>query len=173
MRLQDAIADFIEATRQNTFRYLAGFDDTNHTKQAPNLPNHAAWNLGHCALTMHRVAERLDGKPMPESDFIPAATRGDANRFGTESVAFGSKPAADPTGYPSFARCQQVFSSACERLAAAVRAASDAKLQEMTPWGPGQSPLYLLTMRMAAHNGMHTGQIADLRRALGFKSIFS
>lgn len=31
----------------------------------------------------------------------------------------------------------------------------------------------LPALRMMGHNGMHTGQIADLRRALGFKSIFA
>jgi hypothetical protein len=27
--------------------------------------------------------------------------------------------------------------------------------------------------RMVFHNGFHTGQIADMRRALGFKGVFS
>lgn len=172
MRLQDVIPELLDAARANMHRYLAGFDDTNHTTQATNLPNHAAWNLGHCALTMHRVAERLDGLPLPESDFA-TGPRGDARRFGAESVAFGSVPAGDRSAYPPLARCVEIFDGASERLAAAARSASDARLAEPTPWGQAQMPLYLLVMRMATHNAMHTGQVADLRRALGFKSVFA
>lgn len=106
MSRRDALAEGILTCKAATARYLAGFDDANHTSQAPNLPNHAAWSLGHCAMYMNRVAERLDGGPMPESDFIvgdmtkppadPISPRGDKTRFHTESISFGSKPSADP-----------------------------------------------------------------------------
>jgi hypothetical protein len=36
-----------------------------------------------------------------------------------------------------------------------------------------QMPVWALVSRMTFHNGFHTGQLADLRRALGFRSIFS
>jgi DinB superfamily len=173
MRVQDAVAELIDASRTNVFRYLAGFDESNRTKQAVNLPNHAAWNLGHCALTMHRVAEKLDGRGIPEADFLAGADRGDASCFGTESVSFGSVPKDESSAYPSLERGRAIFSSAADRLIAAVRAASEPKLSEVTPWGSMSMPLYLLAMRMATHNGMHTGQLADLRRALGFKSVFA
>ena len=173
MRTQDAIADFIDATKAGVARYLAGFDDSNHTRQAPHLPNHLAWCLGHCALTMHRAIEKFGAGPIPETDFIIGAQRGDRERFGTESVAFGSTPTSDAGAYPSFARCVAIFNAASDRLARTSREASDGKLRETTAWGPGQVPLYLLAMRMCTHNGTHTGQIADLRRALGFKSIFA
>ena len=58
-RIGDEIADAIGSTSVLLDRYLNGFDDTNHTRQAPNLPNHVAWVLGHLALTMHRAAERI------------------------------------------------------------------------------------------------------------------
>lgn len=173
MRIQDAVAEFIDATKVGTARYFAGFDDTNHTRQAPHLPNHLAWCLGHCALTMHRTIEKFGAGAVPETDFIAGATRGDRARFGIESVAFGSTPTSDAAAYPSFARCIEVFNAASDRLARTVRDASDGKLRETTAWGPSQIPLYLLAMRMCAHNGTHTGQIADLRRALGFESIFA
>ncbi len=173
MRTQDAIAEFVLMSKMGTARYLAGFDDTNHTSQAPHLPNHVAWNLGHCALTMHRACEKADGIGPPETDFILAAARGDAARFGTESVAFGSTPTPDPTAYPSLARCTAIYHNAIDRTAATARSLPDARLEESIVWGPMNTPLSLLLMRMGFHNGMHVGQIADLRRALGFKSIFS
>jgi hypothetical protein len=172
MRIQEMLAESVLSSKALVGRYLAGFDDASHTRQAPMLPNHVAWNLGHLALTMHRVAGMIDGGSIPAADFAPAGeARGD--RFVTESVAFGSKPGDDRAGYPALARCVQVFESACERLATAARNASDVKLQEQVPWGQGQTPLWLLVVRMCFHNGMHTGQIADLRRAFGFRSIFS
>ena len=85
----------------------------------------------------------------------------------------GSAPTADAGAYPTLARSIEIYNAGCDRLASAVRGASDAKLSELTPWGNTQITLGLLAARMIFHNGMHTGQIADLRRAMGFKSVFS
>jgi len=174
MRAQDSLAEAIRSNKTLIGRYLKGFSDANHTKQAAGLPNHVAWNLGHIALTMHRVAERLDGQGLPVSEFVSGAA-GNAQRFASESVAFGSMPTGDSTAYPAYARCVAIFEGACERLASAVSQASDAQLAAETPWGaPGMTmPMHLLVARMSFHNGMHCGQIADLRRALGMGSIFS
>jgi hypothetical protein len=176
MRTQDPLADSVLACKHLLGRYLAGFGDQNHTRQAPTLPNHVAWTLGHLAMTMHRVAEKLDGRPMPTEDLAPggAAPSDPATRFpprfGAEQVAFGSRP-VDAPEYPSFGRCVQIYESACERLAGAVREASDRQLAAAVQWGAGESALLLLVARMIFHNGMHTGQIADLRRALGMGTI--
>jgi hypothetical protein len=169
---QDALAEAVLNSRALLARYLVGFDDTTHTRQAPGLPNHVAWSLGHLALTMHRVAEMIDGKPLPAGD-IGEAGAGSPERFDREMVAFGSKPVPDPSGYPALARCVEIYNGACERMGAAVRSASDAKLAETVKWGAGTATLGSLAGRMVFHNGMHTGQIADLRRALGFTSIFA
>jgi hypothetical protein len=172
MDRRTTIAEGIAATKPALTRYLKGFDDTNHTRQAPNLPNHAAWCLGHLALTMHRVAEKLDGSPLPPSNFIqgPACT---STHYATEAISFGSPAPSPTTPFPSFARCVEAFNGAVDRLAAAVRNAPDAKLDETIKWGPADSPLWAVALRMIYHNGTHTGEIADLRRALGMGSIFS
>lgn len=178
MKAQDVLAEGVLSTKVLAARYFAGFDDSNRTTQATNLPNHFAWNLGHLALTMHRAAERLSGQQgLPESDFIvggTAAGGGDARRYATESVGFGSKPVDAPSQYPSFDRCVEIFNAACDRLAAVVRGLADDDLQAGAPWGQGQTiPKFLMAQRMMFHNGDHVGQIADLRRAFGFKSIFA
>ncbi len=168
-----ALAHGIELSQTLTKRYFAGFDDSNRTKQAPGLPNHFAWQLGHLALTMHRVAEKLDGGSLPPSDFSPS-DRGDARCFGTESVSFGSKPSDSPASYPGASRCVEVFDGSCVRLARALRAAGPDKLARQHPWGAtgATSSVHDLALRMLVHNGMHAGQLADLRRALGMGSIF-
>ena len=169
----EVLADSVLACKPLMTRYLVGFTDSNHTTQAHLLPNHAAWTLGHCAMTMHRVAEKLDGKPAPESDFIVGATKGDAARFGTETVAFNSRPTHERTLYPTLSLSIAIYESAYDRLGAAVRAATDETLTKPVTWGTGQTTISALVMRMVFHNGMHCGQIADLRRALEMKSIFA
>jgi hypothetical protein len=169
------IAQSVLLSKQLLIRYLAGFNDATHVRQTPDLPNHVAWNLGHLALTMHRVSAMIDGQPLPSDQFLEGAdgTRGSRDKgvFDREAVAFGSRPEERHDRYPNLARCTQVFELACDRLAQAVQSVPDAKLDEQVPWGGGQITLAMLVMRMVFHNGFHTGQIADMRRALGFKSI--
>ncbi|MCE7974352.1 MAG: DinB family protein [Leptolyngbya sp. PLA1] len=172
MRRQDLLAESVLMSKPLVLRFLPGFDDSNATRQAPNLPNHAVWSLGHLALTMHRVAEKLDGVPLPGDTFAPGPA-GDARRFATESVSFNSEPADTPANYPPLARAVEIFEKACDRLAAAARHATDAVLDAPTPWGATTVPVWTLVLRMSFHNGIHTGQLTDLRRSLGFKRVLS
>jgi len=171
---QEALADGVLACKMLAGRYFVGFDDTSCVHQAPGLPNHLAWSLGHLALTMSRLVAMLGGNPPPESDFITGdGTRGTPERFDTESVSFGSRPESRGDRYPTLGRCIAIYDGACDRLAGAVRGADDASLDKVVRWGAGEAPVFMLVMRMIFHNGVHTGQIADLRRALGMKSIFA
>lgn len=169
---QDALADAVLASAPLLARFLKGFDDANRTRQAPGLPNHAAWCLGHLALTMHRVAEMLDGQPLPADAIAPGAgesrdRKGAPAAFFAETISFRSTPTDDPSLYPALSRCIAVFEGACARLADAARAADDATLDREVPWGVGRSTVRALIPRMIWHTGAHTGQIIDLRRALG------
>lgn len=178
MNAQDAIAEGVLTTMAGMGRYLVGFDDSNHTRQSPGLPNHVAWCLGHLALTMHRACQKIRPEhALPAADFFEGGTKtggGDARRFATESVSFGSQPVADGRQYPGLARCVEIYNNAVEAVAATIRAVPDGDLRTEVEWGAGMKiPKFLMAMRMMGHNGMHIGQIADLRRALGFKSIFA
>jgi hypothetical protein len=151
-------------------RFLDGFNDENRTTQAPGLPNHAAWTLGHCALTMHRLAEALDGGALPEQDFVHGEGRdGDHRRYDTQSICFRSVPMVDPARYPALERGQLIFEAAVQRLACAVEgsASLDAPLQ----WHGQAIVAGRLVARVAFHNGCHGGQLTDLRRALGFPPV--
>jgi hypothetical protein len=169
---QDLLADAILSSRDLLGRFLEGFSDANRTKQAENLPGHVAWILGHCALTMHRVAEDCDGRALPERDFVTGdGHAGGSERFDTESICFDSAPVDDPQRYPSMARCRAIFEAACQRLASAVRDASPGALEKMVPWVVGEIPFWKLVQRIAFHNGVHAGQIIDLRRGLGLDRV--
>jgi hypothetical protein len=98
----------------------------------------------------------------------------DRGHFDIESVSFGSRSPSDQYHHwPTLQRSRLVFESACDTLAGVVRGLSDADLDRLIPWGTMQIPIWSAVTRMIFHNGTHTGQIADLRRALAMKSIFA
>jgi hypothetical protein len=176
MTRQQTLADAVLESRALITRYFKGFDDSNHTSQAVNLPNHFAWTLGHLALTMHRAADRFVAPPaeLPETDFLTGdGASGTRDRFDSESVCFASVPSADASRYPSCDRCIEICNHAAARLAAAVRNADDRLLDSETDWGTARCPLWSTAVRMVFHTGTHCGQLADLRRALGLGSIFA
>lgn len=174
----ELLAEITLLNKQLLGRYLVGFNDVTAVRQTPDLPNHVAWTLGHLALTMHRVAASIEGTGvgLPEKDFVNGggfAGSKDKGYIDADAVGFGSKPEDRHDKYPTLARTTEIFNTACDRLAAAVRTCDDAKLDSVVPFGSMQMPVWALVSRMTFHNGFHTGQIADLRRALGFRSIFA
>ncbi|MBU0637441.1 MAG: DinB family protein [Planctomycetes bacterium] len=172
MTFQETLAAGVLASKQLLTRFLAGFNENNRVQQAEHLPNHVTWCLGHLALYLNRVASRIDGATMPERDFVTGGGHvGSAERFDTESVCFTSQPTSDPARYPSLARAIEVYESACERLAAAVRGATVGTLECTIDWIGGEITLWVLVQRVTFHNGVHAGQITDLRRALGLGRV--
>lgn len=167
----ELLAQGVESTKALVGRYLTGFDDQSALAQPAGLPNHVIWNLGHLALTMSRVTEKLDGRPLNPAWFTSGTST--PQTFALESVAFGSQPSKPGQTYPSLSRATEIFNESVNGLAHAIRGASDAKLEESTPWGNGTTTLSMLIVRMVFHNGCHTGQITDTRRALNMKSIFA
>src|SRR4051812_30778068 len=140
MTRQEILSNGVIESRDLLRRYFKGFDDTNHTKQATNLPNHAAWTLGHLALILNRVAEKLDGQPLPPESFLKGdGAAGSRQRFDTESIAFNSQPINDASRYPTWPRCVEIFGAAIDRMAQAVRRATDQQLDAPTRWGAGET----------------------------------
>jgi len=173
----ETLAQVVDATEPLLMRYLDGFTDENRAASAPGLPNHVIWTLGHLALYLRRATDRVAGReigPLPAADFVTGdGTAGDARRFDSESVCFGSEPTPDASMYPSLSRGVQVFSSANADFAATVRGLAPGHLDQETTWGVRRRVLTnaQLVQHMAFHNATHTGQIVDLRRALGIGRI--
>ncbi|MDA0802776.1 MAG: DinB family protein [Planctomycetota bacterium] len=168
----EILAVMILSTKPLTLRYLAGFNESNRTLQRADLPNHPVWILGHLALTMQRFSMRFDAGPLPDSDFVEGDGRqGDADRFDTESVSKDSTPSADPAHFPTLARAQDIFSTACDRMAAMLRTQPDTRFSEEVPWHDGMQRVDALVARLAFHNGLHAGQLTDLRRAMGLPFV--
>lgn len=171
MTRQQTLAATVRESKSLLERYFAGFNESNCVATAPNLPNHFLWTLGHVSISMYRLAAKIDGRDLPQSVFIDGPV-GDSLRFGAESVAFGSRPKQDASIYPPLERTLEIFADASERAASAFEKAADGDLDKEVAWGKWMVPAWSLAPRIAFHNGTHCGQIADLRRALGMKSIF-
>lgn len=153
-------------------RFLDGFDDTNRASAAPGLPNHLSWTLGHCALTMQRAADVVSGfrepQALPTADWVHGdGTAGDPSRYDTESVCVGSEPVADTKRYPRLDRAVAIFRSSIDKMASASAEATPAMLSREIAWGKGEMLAGDLVGRIVFHNGMHAGQLVDLRRGLG------
>ena len=170
------LARAIEASEPLFLRYLEGFDDETWCVQSKTLVNHAAWTVGHLALTMQRAADRVEGfdvsQKLPASDWVHGdGTAGDPSRYDTESVSFGSTPVSERSKYPRPQRAREIFSAAVVRLRETVAGANVEALGRETPWGGGKIMVGDLAIRVAFHNGTHTGQLIDLRRALGMEKV--
>jgi hypothetical protein len=174
MTRQQMLADSVRLSGSLVARYFMGFDQTNHTKTGPGLPNHFAWTLGHLALTIHGAAAEFDGGALPVSDFVCGDGRGDdADRYDPAAIGFGSAvPGEGPARWPAHGRCVAIFEGAVARLASAVEHATDAELDATVQWGAMEVALWTLPIRMVNHNGTHCGQLVDLRRALGMSRLF-
>lgn len=172
MRESDFLAGVVRASGPVLTRFLAGFTDRTHTLQAPALPNHVAWTLGHCAYTMGRLVERLGGDPLPDCDFLVGdGTRGTSERFDTLSVRLGSRPRPDAAMYPALNRATRIFEDAVDRLASRAGVMDENALAVEVSWGAQQRTRRDLLVRVSLHNAQHAGQLADLRRALAMPTI--
>ncbi len=161
-------------------RFLAGFDETNRTAQASGCPNHPVWILGHCAFTLARLADLIGGTTSAVSDDFDDAQDsvgaggdavGDAARFRVSDVAKDSTPSRDPARYPSLARSCAIFNNAIETLARTIECTNSPRLLESIDWNESAIRIDVLILRICFHNGMHAGQLTDLRRGLGFAPV--
>lgn len=148
-------------------RLMAGFDDRMAVAQPPGLPNHLIWTLGHCAHTMSRLASMFDGAELPASDFAESAgSQENRAQFDITSICRESTPEDNADRYPTLIRSQEIYAAACHRLANAVAQLDERELNKTVQWHDGPISKVDLIARVCFHNGAHSGQILDLRRAL-------
>ena len=166
------LARAVETSGPLFLRFLDGFTEETWCVQSKTLVNHAAWTVGHLALTMQRAADRVEGfdasQQLPASDWVHGdGTAGDPSRYDTESVSFGSTPQSDRSKYPRIDRAKEIFNGSTARLSGVLSSANVEALKRETPWGSSPIAVGDLALRIVFHNGTHTGQLIDLRRALG------
>lgn len=126
--------------------------------QPGNLVNHPTWTIGHLALTSSVVMMELGADPSIPADWM--------ERF------FPGAPIAASVGdYPPMEELMRHLESAHGRLSDLLPTVSDDALNAAPTveavqrrfTAVGQFVAYAMT----AHEGVHLGQIADVRRSLG------
>jgi hypothetical protein len=120
--------------------------------------NSAAWTVGHLAVTLRRVAERLGATGLPEvpPDLLAKLT--------TTKQAAG-----DQSGLGDPAVLVRLFDTCSDKLFEAVGAVPAEALA-----GPSSLPIAFagnhaeaLLLVGGLHTAMHTGQLSTIRRSLG------
>ncbi len=165
-----ALAMMIRESAPLLLRFLRGFDETNRTIQLDGLPNHPTWILGHCAFSMARLTQFIGGAVPSEDDFS-VTLEPKPTRYFIESIAKNSKPVDDPDRYPTLARGREIFENAIEKLACTLERTHAERLSSTIDWNGEQRRIDAMAMRICFHNGMHAGQLTDLRRALKFDRV--
>ena len=144
-------------------RFVADIPDDKMCVQFPNLPNHAAWTLGH--LTQSRInISNMIGKPaeLPAPDW--------SARFGR-----GSAPVSDPAAYPAKGEMLVILQKTHDHLIGALATIDPALLNVphdrafFLPLFPTKA--HLVATVLTTHDGIHIGQLADFRRALGLPTV--
>ncbi len=164
-RLRDAIDQIIFARK-----YTCDLLDTIHPEDWFRMPvegvTHVAWQVGHLAFAQFRlVLERVRGvRPEDESLICPVFIR----MFGRDSVAD-----PDPSKYQPMAEIRASFDRIHERLLANLPLVPDSSLElpPLTPHRLCRTRIECLRW-CAAHEMVHAGQIALLRRLFGQRPIW-
>ena len=135
--------------------------ENSYTHQACEGANHVTWNLGHLAWTDDYFLTALAG----QASSLPA---GWAEKFGMQT-----KPVGDSAAYPPAGEVRRVFNETRERLIAWFESMDDEQLGAELPDNlKGFAPTFGALMgSMAAHEGMHAGQITVARRSLGLNPV--
>jgi len=147
---------------ERTVAYLresvADLSDEDIVLEAPGVPNHAAWTLGHVIHSCEAMAGELGVEPWLPRDW--------ESRFG-----YGSSPAAVTAQHPTKAALLAALAEASQRLCTALRAMDEAALTEPLPDETVRAMLptkgHAILQVVAAHTAYHAGQLAVWRRAIG------
>jgi hypothetical protein len=164
-RLRHAL-DQITFARGYTVGILDTIDPAEWFRMPAEGVTHVAWQVGHLAMAQYRLClERLRGVRPDDDQLIPAAML----------KAFGRQSVVDPdrTKYPPAAEIRAAFDRVHDRLMAELPGTPDADFD---------SPI-LVSHRFcktkmdcvwwcSAHEMLHAGQIALLRRLFGQKPIW-
>lgn len=124
--------------------------------------NHALFIMGHLAVSDAFFLKTIGGSPT-------AVPEGWDGLFG-----MGAEPKPDAAAYPPVEEVRQVYAKAREELVEHLRALDDETLAAPAPEPLNNAADCVagLTSFIAMHDGVHTGQTLNLRKALGMPYLF-
>ena len=152
----------LDLARSSTLKLIEGILQDKLTFQPIPKTNHALGILGHCAVSDEHFVKAM-GVDKPVLD----ASWGDL--FG-----MGSTPVDDPGKYPSLDEITDGMGQAREALLEWFGSMDEAKLLSPLPddWKTFGPNFAGLMNSIAWHEGIHTGQLSAIRRALDLPNAF-
>jgi hypothetical protein len=164
MSLAESLAQQLEFARGFTLPFLSELHPDDWFRMPMEGVTHIAWQVGHIAVSQAGLICGRVGSEPPENWPYPADW---GPLFGR-----GSTPEADVARYPSASDLRQVFDRVFEKSLARLRETADSVFNE--PVNPPHRAFHdkFGAARFAAyHEFVHAGQIALLRRLLGYRPL--
>ncbi len=145
--------------RQNTMGFLEDIPEDKVCFQVCPGANHAMWVLGHLATTDDHFLSSVGGKESRCGEKYKAL-------FG-----MGSTPTGSPSDYPPIDEIKEIVHERREALAAWFGSMSEEQLAQPLS---GDAAFFAanhgaLMSTIAWHEGLHSGQLTMIRKALGIK----
>jgi hypothetical protein len=156
----------IKFARSYTLEALAAVKDDDWFRPPPGGVTHLAWQVGHLAMAEFRmVLERVRGPRPDDADVLPPEY---LQIFGR-----GSDPLAASADYPPMAAIRGVFDRVHERVLGELPLLTEAHLaaQPLTVHRIANTGLRCLWW-CSQHELIHTGQIALIKRQLGYPAVW-
>jgi hypothetical protein len=156
----------IEFARKYTLRFLESLPTSDWYRMPPGGITHIGWQVGHLAFSEYRLAlERIRGPKLVDMNVFSESF---LKSFGRDTV-----PDSNPVNCPSPDEIQSIFNRVHQMVLEEVSAITDATLDEppLTPHPLCSTKLDCLQW-CSHHEGVHAGQIALIRRLLGYPPIW-
>ena len=165
MKAIDVIKNALTMGDRGMMMLLEDLRNVPMTSPTPRGGNHPLWVLGHITFVEASVPKVLFGEPHPLAQWAVL-------------FAAGAEPKSDPKFYPSFDEVLKAYQDARAKNLKLLDEIGDAGLDRPTKSPPKglEEPLATVGkafMTIAMHQMNHRGQLADARRALGRKPIFT
>src|SRR3954452_9024359 len=165
MKAMDVMKGALTTGDRAMMMLLDDLRDAPMTSPTPRGGNHPLWVLGHIAVIEANVPHIILGEPNPLADWLPL-------------FKAGSEPLSDPKAYPSFDELLKAYQDARARNLKLLDDLGAAGLDRPTKYPPKGLEQALATvgqtfLTIAMHQMNHRGQLADARRTLGRKPVFT
>ncbi len=153
----------LDLARSSTLKLIEDIPQDKLTFQPIPKTNHALWILGHCAVSDEHFPKAMgaDGGAALDPSW-------------GELFGMGSTPVDDPGKYPSLDEITGGMERAREALLEWFGSMDETKLLSPLPddWKTFGPNFAGLMNTIAWHEGIHTGQLSAIRRALDLPSAF-
>lgn len=140
-------------------RMVSDLDEEQMVCQPKNLPNHAAWTIGHLVHSCEQIAGEVGLSPWLPEDW--------GKRFGT-----GSTPVDDRAAYPDREALLRALEDGKDRLSRALEVSDlgqplpDVRYRDRFPT-VGHAVIHI----RCGHTALHLGQLTVWRRVMGLDVV--